>query len=690
MHIPEFAMKKITIITAYLTLGFLVSAHGLTGTYSGGSGTSVDPAQIGSVSDLLELAATEDDYGEHFILTSDLNLSGQSFNSAVIAKDTDSDPGFLGAPFTGNLDGNGHTISNLTIDASGTATNDYLGLFGYVSGGTVSSLTLAGISITTGSEAMYIGGLCGSNDGELSGCSVSGAITTGTDSEITGGLCGHNLNQITTCQSSCSLVLGDSDFNSAGGLCGQNEGLIISSKASGIVSGNGISTVGGLCGLNDGGTITNCAASGSVTGGTAASTIGGLAGSNAGTLTGSRASGAVTAHDSIGGLCGDNSGQVEQCYATGGITMDGDQGYGAGGLIGENSGFVDECYSIGALTLPPMPWEPGGLIGADDGGSVSNSFWNTETSGLTNSAGGTGLTTTQMQTQSIFTAAGWDFSNVWKMDGFPVHLSAAPAPVELVSIEVGGPISVEEETTGQYSCLALYTDGSSSDVTQTADWFVSPTNYASISTNGLLTALNVTTDRTVNVQAVYTDPDGSYTNTLEIIITPTTGPYSGGAGTIEDPYLIADKADLLELRETTSDYDKNFALIANIDLAGEVFTNAVIAPSAQNLNFSGTSFSGTFDGQGYVISNLTIDVTAQTVNDFLGLFGKTQRPKQSGEGESSEPTHQTMLSNMTVNNCSITSGNGSRYSGGLVGLNEANLINCYITGTLTGGDNSKQ
>ena len=42
-------------------------------------------------------------------------------------------------------------------------------------------------------------------------------------------------------------------------------------------------------------------------------------------------------------------------------------------------------------------------------GNILNSFWDIETSGQTISSGGTGLTTAEMQTESTFTDAGWDF-----------------------------------------------------------------------------------------------------------------------------------------------------------------------------------------------------------------------------------------------------------------------------------------
>ncbi len=58
--------------------------------------------------------------------------------------------------------------------------------------------------------------------------------------------------------------------------------------------------------------------------------------------------------------------------------------------------------------------EVGGLVGNSAGaGTVSTSFWNVPTSGQTTSSGGTGLTTTQMETEATFTSAGWNFASIW-------------------------------------------------------------------------------------------------------------------------------------------------------------------------------------------------------------------------------------------------------------------------------------
>lgn len=146
--------------------------------------------------------------------------------------------------------------------------------------------------------------------------------------------------------------------------------------------------------------------------------------------------------------------------------------------------------------------------------------------------------------------------------------------------------------------------------------------------------------------------------------------YSGGAGTPGDPYKIASATDLTTMAGNTADYDKNFVLTADINLAPRKFTTAVIAPDGDNSDtyFDGTPFTGDFNGAGHQISNLAIN-TYGVQNDFLGLFGLI-----SGQVE-----------NLNMVNVSIVGGDASYYAGGLAGENDGNVINCSSSGTITAG-----
>lgn len=136
--------------------------------------------------------------------------------------------------------------------------------------------------------------------------------------------------------------------------------------------------------------------------------------------------GAVSGGDGVGGLIAQIPEDVSMsnCYSR--MSVDG--GDFVGGLVGTmpySGAVVDKCYSSGAVTGTGD--NVGGLVGYKDAGAtVSNSFWDTETSGQASSAGGTGKTTVQMKTKSTFTDAGWDFNTIWDICELPDYTPSYP------------------------------------------------------------------------------------------------------------------------------------------------------------------------------------------------------------------------------------------------------------------------
>ena len=105
------------------------------------------------------------------------------------------------------------------------------------------------------------------------------------------------------------------------------------------------------------------------------------------------------------------------------------------------------------------------------------------------------------------------------------------------------------------------------------------------------------------------------TITIFSLSLPAYDKYSGGTGEPNNPYQIATAEDLMLLGESPEDYDKHFILTADIDLdpnlpGRKVFDEAVIAPTEK------TAFTGVFDGNGHIVSCLTI-----MGKSGLGLFG---------------------------------------------------------------------
>lgn len=187
-----------------------------------------------------------------------------------------------------------------------------------------------------------------------------------------------------------------------GGLVGCNVGTIGSCYSSGSVSGSDI--VGGLMGENDG-TVTNCHSTGNVSGGRY---VGGLVGCNAGTISSCYSSGSVSGDQEVGGLAGDNFVLITNSYSTGSVSG-GD--WCVGGLVGLNIySQITNCYSTGSVA---GQGDVGGLVGYNEEGIATASFWDTQTSDCNTSAGGTPKTSAEMKTKNTFTDAAWDFVNVW-------------------------------------------------------------------------------------------------------------------------------------------------------------------------------------------------------------------------------------------------------------------------------------
>jgi prepilin-type N-terminal cleavage/methylation domain-containing protein len=308
-----------------------------------------DEFEVWTDSDLCKVGSGEDGWNmdSKYIQMSHIDLSGYADGEGwePIGDDMDN-------MFAGSFDGNGLTISNLTINRPA----DYQGLFGCMdSGAKLSNISLEFVNVK-GNQ--YVGGLVGYNHGTITS-SYSTASVEG-DRHV-GGLVGWNWGGVIASSYSTgsvkgTLLLDDFDFNNVGGLVGRNNGEITSSYSTASVEGDQWH-VGGLVGMNSDG------------------------------------------------------GRVISSYSTGSVK--GDNNY-VGGLVGYNYGKIASSYSTGFVE---GDWYVGGLVGwnYEDKGEIASSYWDTETSGQSESAGGgEGKTTAEMKQQATF--EGWDFGIVWGID----------------------------------------------------------------------------------------------------------------------------------------------------------------------------------------------------------------------------------------------------------------------------------
>ena len=157
----------------------------------------------------------------------------------------------------------------------------------------------------------------------------------------------------------------------------------------------------------------------------------------------------------------------------------------------------------------------------------------------------------------------------------------------------------------------------------------------------------------------------------------TAAAFAGGTGTAEDPYQIANGAELAYLASSVNSGEtytgKNFVLTANIDLNGLSWTP--IANSFSDALLGGSDyriFAGNFDGKGYTISNVSIgSETAPLEADVFGLFGATA-------GKISNLNLDTVSIHGIAKIASIGAVVG--FAGGLVGSSGGSIENCHVTG----------
>lgn len=321
---------------------------------------------------------------KNFMLIEDINLTGITWEGI----------GSSANDYIGDFDGNGKTISNITISGG----SEGYGLFGRTTSADIKNLNLT-VNIDGNSNG-YVGGLLAvANGGTFDNISVSGTITN--CASTCGGAFGR-INGGTVTNSNTDVTISGGSFT--GGLLGSADNTSVSdSYALGDVTSSGTS-VGGLIGVGGdvGGTYNNVFAKGNVT---AVGYVGGLMGNvNKNTkFTNCHASGVVIAtkdgsdNSMAGGLIGTmntstSTMEIDTCYATGDVFG---TGLNVGGLLGHagNSGskIIRNSFAIGNVFSSDE--NVGGLVG-DFTGDIYDSFATGNVTGLKDVGGLAGVFST--------------------------------------------------------------------------------------------------------------------------------------------------------------------------------------------------------------------------------------------------------------------------------------------------------
>jgi len=556
------AMKKHLLYLVALCLFSWASFAQTVATAPSGNGTEGTPYQIQTLANLLWISENPEHWDKYYLQTADIDAAETaSWNEGEgwVPIGTSLNP------FQGNYNGGDFTISNLTINRP---TLEAVGLFGRTNGAIVTQVNLDNVSIV---GMQRIGALVGYAlfETHISFCSSSGNLSGGN---FVGGLVGN-------------LYYASSISNSY-------------SSANVEHNGDGFQQTGGL----------------------------------------------------VGRLLG---GHLSNCYATGNVSGDN----WAGGLVGNSTdnSSITNSYSTGFVTGVARV---GGLVGESSDTELTSCYWNNESSGQSVSGGGSGKTTTEMLLESTY--QDWVFPSVWGIQeglSYP-YLSQQGSPASF-----NYPITELPPT----NLVAEQGDGSIT-LSWTEPAIDLPSSYNIYRNNSLLTnttSTNYTDSDVANyttynyyVKAVFNDEETSATNTASVYY--FLG-FAGGDGTEANPYQVSDAGQLSGVRKYSNAY---FIQIADIDLG--------VAPWNQDEGWQPVHFGGVYNGNGYTISNLTIN---RPGNSNTGLFGYC-----SGE--------VLNLKNITITNANV---NGSSYTGILAGYiyasNQEVITSCTVDGTVTSSMN---
>ena len=407
--------------------------------FADGSGTESDPYQIANGAELAYLASSvnsgETYTGKNFVLTANIDLNGlpwtpigNSFSDALLE-------GSNYRIFAGNFDGNGYTISNVSIGSETAPLEaDVFGLFG-ATAGKISNLNLDTVSIhgiakiaSIGAVIGFAGGLVGYSGGYIENCHVTGlTMDMSAPSNVyaaaycVGGLVGvlDETQLINECSVSGSITE-KAGKGSIGGLIGElgKAAKITYSRSDVTVNvkadSRGGANVGGFIGKGNGKTdaeriIRNCYATGNVTGG---AYTGGFA----------------------GGLWGLN---IKNCYASGNVSQ---AAAAMASFVGTDAsdpnyyGSITSCFAIGSVTGSSPFRYAFAMQDATKRSEITNCYFAEENSSIKNQNESAAAKPQEEMKTEDFAAAlnNGDNSNGWSFVNGQVLCGAEPADYSAV------------------------------------------------------------------------------------------------------------------------------------------------------------------------------------------------------------------------------------------------------------------
>lgn len=305
--------------------------------FSGGTGTQEDPYRIATAEDLWEMARRMEG-GEGkvyasacYILTGDIDLEKKSWTPM----------GSDQVPFTGVLDGDGHTIRGLMIQGSSISLGEkekHYGLM-YTLQGTVRNLTISDSRIQVKQEGSWTGAFAGDAfHATFENCHTTATVQI-TGTYQTAGICANvsRGSVIRGCTNGADITATESAGSGAGIVC-YTGSAVTECKNTGTVTSSG-DAAGIAVSANDG--LADCENTGNVSAGGYAAGIACRFGDGA-----------------LNGGMNEESVALLRCSNSGSVTSE--KKPAAGVVVSCRTGRVEGCTNSGEVT---SPMETGGIVG---------------------------------------------------------------------------------------------------------------------------------------------------------------------------------------------------------------------------------------------------------------------------------------------------------------------------------------
>ena len=670
-------MKKNRLLLCLLMLAAYFAASAQNQVAPSGDGSQNNPYKIATLENLYWMAINVNGWnqmfeGKYLVQTADIDASATATwnNGAGWQPVGDS----LQFHFKGNYDGQGHTISGLTMNRP---TRNCAGLFGYTEKGYIRNLGLVGVSIKAQHASAA---LVGYSFSKINNCYATGSVS---GSKYAGGLVGVNNDTIIQSYSACT-VAGDLE---SGGFAGASLKLIDQCFATGNVSGT--ATIGGFIGTS-GSVITNCYSKGSVT----------------------RTSGTNSVFGAFAGYSDNN---IRKSYATGAVKYATGTQPTAKGFLGNGYNYTANCFFDSITTAQ----------------TSNNGATPKTTAEMT-----TGHTFAIVKWDMLgYGEKGiWNIGN-GRNGGYPYHAWQFPAdPEQVYDIDAAVSSATVKYSGGSAAILsAKITDvGSPRAVQHGFCWKRS--TMPTIADAKIELGMPANIDFTANIinfpvnTTIYIRP----------FVTTSRGTFYGdevslicyslpqGSGTANDPYLISNLYELYWLERQVNEAKNTFAgnyIRQTADIDASPIATWFATRGWQPIGSNTVKFGGVYDGGGFAIDRLYIKGY-----DLCGLFGRIESSTLKNirltnanincSGWSGALVGHAAVSSV-LSNCSVSgsvTGISSSYIGGLAGMIQSGTLienssssctvkggnnigglaglissstvrSCFSTGTVTGGSN---